>query len=215
MLDNPEKTARLLAALKEVVPFEVELSERLLTNLRAQGDAVANKTRYTVSNLSYAGDEGGIVCHTVQSDEGKDSLDQLSPVSERGFFCGLAVVSAATINQRSGWALGWWACCISEGSASPVMARPIPTHLAPLPGGAFVWGDPAVKEFAFEVRLIARVRVRAPDEASARQAVPSVMGAPGSTEIVLANQGIDILLPGAMVTAVDFIPDGKAKLVRR
>ena len=71
MLDNPEKTARLLAALKEVVPFEVELSERLLTNLRAQGDAVANKTRFTVSNLSYAGDEGGIVCHTVQSDEGK------------------------------------------------------------------------------------------------------------------------------------------------
>ena len=98
------------------------------------------------------------------------------------------------------------------GIGEPGMARPIPTHLAPLPGGAFVWGDPAVKEFSFEVRLIARVRVRAPDEASARQAVPSVIGAPGSTEIALANQG---MLPGAMVTAVDFIPDGKAKLVRR
>jgi hypothetical protein len=101
------------------------------------------------------------------------------------------------------------------GIGEPGMARPIPTHLAPLPGGAFVWGDPAVKEFSFEVRLIARVRVRAPDEASARQAVPSVIGAPGSAEIALANQGIDVLLPGAMVTAVDFIPDGKVKLVRR
>ena len=29
MLDNPEKTARLLAALKAAVPFDVELSERL------------------------------------------------------------------------------------------------------------------------------------------------------------------------------------------
>ena len=34
-------------------------------------------------------------------------------------------------------------------------------------------------------------------------------------EIAVANQGIDVPLPGAMVTAVDFIPDGKAKLVRR
>ncbi|MET0720393.1 MAG: hypothetical protein ABWY64_06135 [Tardiphaga sp.] len=64
-----------------------------------------------------------------------------------------------------------------------------------------------MKEFSFEVRLIARVRVRAPDEASARRAVPSVLA--------VANQGIDVPLPGAMVTAVDFIPDGKAKLVRR
>ena len=72
-----------------------------------------------------------------------------------------------------------------------------------------------MKEFAFEVGLIARVRVRAADEASARRAVPSVIGAPGSAEIALANQGIDVLLPGAAVTAVDFIPDGKVKLVRR
>ena len=69
-----------------------------------------------------------------------------------------------------------------------------------------------MKEFAFEVGLIARVRVRAPDEASARRAVPSVIGAPGAQDIALANQGIDVLLPGVMVTAVDFIPDRKVKL---
>jgi hypothetical protein len=37
---------------------------------------------------------------------------------------------------------------------------------------------------------------------------------PGSAEIALANQGIDVLLPGIMVTAVDFIADRKVKLVR-
>jgi formylmethanofuran:tetrahydromethanopterin formyltransferase len=56
-----------------------------------------------------------------------------------------------------------------------------------------------MKEFAFEVGLVARVRVRAADEASARRAVPSVIGAPSSAEIALANQGIDVLLPGVMV----------------
>ena len=72
-----------------------------------------------------------------------DSLDQLSPVSERGFFCGRAVVSAATINQRSGWALGWWACCISEGSCKPSMARHKmdPPSPAPLVAG-LLFGDP-------------------------------------------------------------------------
>jgi hypothetical protein len=71
-----------------------------------------------------------------------------------------------------------------------------------------------VKEFAFEVGLIARVRVHAPDEASARRVVPRVIGAPGAQDIALANEGIDVLLPGVMVTAVDFIADRKVKLVR-
>jgi hypothetical protein len=33
MLDNPEKTARLLAALKAVVPFEVELTPEVVLNI--------------------------------------------------------------------------------------------------------------------------------------------------------------------------------------
>jgi hypothetical protein len=65
MLDHPEKTPKLLAALKAAVPFEVELTERLVNQLRAQLHAGANQKHYTVSDLSYAGDEGGIVCHIV------------------------------------------------------------------------------------------------------------------------------------------------------
>jgi len=65
MLDHPEKTARLLAALKAAVPFEVELVPSLVNYLRAQHVAVADQTQQIVSDLSYAGDEGGIVCHIV------------------------------------------------------------------------------------------------------------------------------------------------------
>ena len=68
MLDHPEKTPKLLAALKAAVPFEVELTERLVNQLRAQLHAGADQKHYIVSDLSYAGDEGGIVCHIVRSE---------------------------------------------------------------------------------------------------------------------------------------------------
>ena len=69
MLDNPEKTARLLAALKAVVPFEVELTPEVIKQLRAENFAHANQTHRTVSDLYYAGDEGGILCHIAPPDE--------------------------------------------------------------------------------------------------------------------------------------------------
>jgi len=65
MLDNPEKTARLLAALKAQVPFEVELMSSLVNYLRAQHIAGADQPRHVVSDVSYAGDEVCIVCHIV------------------------------------------------------------------------------------------------------------------------------------------------------
>ena len=68
MLDHPEKTARLLAALKAAVPFEVEFVPSLVNYLRAQHVAIADQSQHVVSDLSYAGDEGGIVCHIVPPD---------------------------------------------------------------------------------------------------------------------------------------------------
>jgi hypothetical protein len=69
MLDNPEKTARLLAALKAAVPFEVELTPEVVKQLQAEKFAHADQTHRTVSDLSYIGDEGGILCHIVPPDE--------------------------------------------------------------------------------------------------------------------------------------------------
>jgi hypothetical protein len=69
MLDHPEKTARLLAALKTALPFEVELTPSLFTYLQAENIDAADQRRQIVSNVSYAGDEGGIVCHIVPPDK--------------------------------------------------------------------------------------------------------------------------------------------------
>src|SRR5215471_15588167 len=69
MLDNPEKTARLLAALKAAVPFEVDLTPAVVKQLQSEHVANADQIRRIVSDLSYAGDEGGIVCHIVPVDK--------------------------------------------------------------------------------------------------------------------------------------------------
>ena len=69
MLDNPKKTARLVAALKAAVPFEVELTPDVVKQLQAEDFAHADQTHRVVSDLSYAGDEGGIICHIVPPDE--------------------------------------------------------------------------------------------------------------------------------------------------
>ena len=62
MLDHPEKTARLLAALMAAAPFDVELTPSLIKYLQAERLAAVNQIRQTVSGVSYAGDEGGIMC---------------------------------------------------------------------------------------------------------------------------------------------------------
>jgi len=68
-----------------------------------------------------------------------------------------------------------------------------------------------MKEFAFKVNLTARVRVIADDESSARQAVPSILGAPNSADITLANQGSEILWD-ATVISVDFFLDKEIRI---
>jgi hypothetical protein len=73
VLDNHEKAQRLLASLKASLPFEVELTPSLAQHLRGQHVASADNKRHGVSDVSYAGDEGGIVCHIVPPD-GREAL---------------------------------------------------------------------------------------------------------------------------------------------
>ena len=65
MLDNPEKTAHLIIAMAAALPFEVELTLSTIAYLRTQhiGDNVQ-----IVTKVSYAGDEGGILCHLQPED---------------------------------------------------------------------------------------------------------------------------------------------------
>ena len=63
MLDDPEKTVSLLAALDAALPFEVELTPEALAAIRTQGAMSDIQPKQAVSKISYAGDAGGILCH--------------------------------------------------------------------------------------------------------------------------------------------------------
>ncbi len=65
MLDKLEKTRELVDALKAALPFEVELTPHVIAHLRTQQPPVVVKPQQIVSQISYAGDEGGIVCHIL------------------------------------------------------------------------------------------------------------------------------------------------------
>src|SRR3954465_3310377 len=68
MLDDPERTSRLLAALKAALRCEAPLTPPLARLLREQQVVLPAGDRQTVSGVSYLGDEGGIVCHIVPPD---------------------------------------------------------------------------------------------------------------------------------------------------
>jgi hypothetical protein len=70
-----------------------------------------------------------------------------------------------------------------------------------------------MNEYSFEVGVRAVVRVQASNPDVACKVVESVLGAPGSREIELANQNNLAKGRNATVTAVDFVRKTSAKLV--
>jgi hypothetical protein len=70
-----------------------------------------------------------------------------------------------------------------------------------------------MQEYAFQVKLVVIVRVRAADEARARKVVPSVLGSPGTVEIKLANESNTSLGLNATVTNVDFFADDHSAML--
>ena len=70
VLDNPKQTAQLIAQLKAAVPFKVELVPSLISHLRTKHVDIAGESEHVVRDLSYAGDEGGIVCHLAPGGAG-------------------------------------------------------------------------------------------------------------------------------------------------
>jgi hypothetical protein len=61
-----------------------------------------------------------------------------------------------------------------------------------------------MEDFPFKVDLVAVVRVRASEESVARNVVTTVLGAPGTFEIRLANENNAATGRHATVTDVDF-----------
>jgi hypothetical protein len=62
MIDDPEKAERLLARLQAALPVPTRVTPELAATLRARDPEIEIPTDCSVNWISYAGDEGGIVC---------------------------------------------------------------------------------------------------------------------------------------------------------
>ena len=62
MIDHPDITERLIAKLSGTLPISARLTPELQDLLRRQNAGSAIPAHATVIWISYAGDEGGIVC---------------------------------------------------------------------------------------------------------------------------------------------------------
>jgi hypothetical protein len=62
MIDDPEKTDRLVAELKASLPVETRLSQILIRAIAQQTPDLAVPDCCNVVSIFYMGEEGGIVC---------------------------------------------------------------------------------------------------------------------------------------------------------
>jgi hypothetical protein len=62
MIDNPEKTATLIAKLKALLPIEAGLAKDLRRTLEAKSPQITIPLRCQVVDLLNLGDEGGVAC---------------------------------------------------------------------------------------------------------------------------------------------------------
>ena len=62
MLDDPDKTDRLIAELEASLPIEAGLSQTVKATLIEQSRDLVIPDRCHIARIFYAGDEGGIIC---------------------------------------------------------------------------------------------------------------------------------------------------------
>jgi len=62
MIDHPDITERLIAKLNGALPIAARLTPKLQDALRRQNDGSTIPGQAAITSISYAGDEGGIVC---------------------------------------------------------------------------------------------------------------------------------------------------------
>lgn len=62
MIDNLDQTERLLAKLQQALPLPARATPELLATLAANDAASKISSACRITWISYAGDEGGIVC---------------------------------------------------------------------------------------------------------------------------------------------------------
>ena len=70
MIDDPEKTGRLIDVMVASLPFETRLSESVIRACQEKSPGQTIPARCNVVSIYYTGDEGGILCGLDFGDSG-------------------------------------------------------------------------------------------------------------------------------------------------
>jgi hypothetical protein len=62
MIDNPDQAERLLIRLQAVLPLPARVTPELAATLKTKNMATEIPSTCSITRISYAGDEGGIMC---------------------------------------------------------------------------------------------------------------------------------------------------------
>jgi len=68
MIDNPAQVERLLGRLEAALPLVLGISPPLAATIQGQAPSMTVPTECQVTWVSYAGDEGGIMCRLQLND---------------------------------------------------------------------------------------------------------------------------------------------------
>ena len=73
VIDNPAQVDRLMGKLQQALPLSARPTPELLAALVAKNAASQTSAACSITWISYAGDEGGIVCRLDFGDEAKNA----------------------------------------------------------------------------------------------------------------------------------------------
>lgn len=72
MTDNPDQAGRLSAKLQAALPLPARMTPELAATLQSGAAVPHTSTACSVTSISYAGDEGGVMCELdLQNENGK------------------------------------------------------------------------------------------------------------------------------------------------
>src|SRR5512142_1162889 len=74
MIDNADQVERVLAKLQAALPVPARITSELAATLLDKAHAATIKSACSVTWISYAGDEGGIMCRLSFGDESENAV---------------------------------------------------------------------------------------------------------------------------------------------
>ena len=74
MIDNQDQVERLLRRLTDVLPVAALATPALVADLRERSSAAKITWHCKVTDIFYAGDEGGVMCHVIFDQEEKEQV---------------------------------------------------------------------------------------------------------------------------------------------